>query len=57
MQRNMTEAKTEWVKSTIRQMQLAGFEPTGILTKGFEEYIKGRVTFYQLCAIMRDEGE
>ena len=57
MQRNMTEAKIEWVKSTIRQMELAGFDPTEVLAKGFDEYIKGRLTFTGLCAIMRDEGE
>ena len=57
MQRSMTEAKIEWVKSTVRQMELAGFDPTEVLTKGFDEYIKGRLTFTGLCAIMRDEGE
>jgi hypothetical protein len=57
MQRNMTEARASWIKSTIRQMELAGFEPTEILTKGFDEYIQGRLTFCDLCAIMRDEAE
>ena len=57
MQRNMTEARASWIKSTIRQMELAGYEPTEVLTKGFDEYIQGRLTFTGLCAIMRDEGE
>ena len=57
MQRNMTEARASWIKSTIRQMELAGYEPTEVLSRGFDEYIQGRLTFNGLCAIMRDEGE
>jgi hypothetical protein len=53
----MTMAKAEWVKSTIRMMELAGYEPTGVLTTGFDRYIAGEISFSDLCAIMRDEGE
>ncbi len=57
MQRNMTEAKSEWVKSTVRQMELAGYEPTEILITAFDSYIKGETNFHQLCVVMRDEAE
>ena len=38
-------------------MELAGYEPTGVLTAAFEKYIRGEITFYDVCAVMRDEGE
>jgi hypothetical protein len=57
MQRTMTEAKSEWVKSTVRQMELAGYEPTEVLTTAFVSYIKGETNFHQLCVVMRDEAE
>ncbi len=57
MPRSMTEARREWCQSTVRQMELAGFEPTSILTTAFDEYTQGRISFHALCAIMRDEGE
>jgi hypothetical protein len=38
-------------------MELAGYEPTEVLTKAFTRYIQGEITFVGLCAIMRDEGE
>jgi hypothetical protein len=57
MPRNMTEARREWCQSTVRQMELAGYEPTGILTTAFDEYVRGEISFHALCAIMRDEGE
>lgn len=57
MPRSMTEARREWVNSTVRQMELAGYEPTEILTSYFHKYIVGDITFYDLCAIMRDEAE
>lgn len=57
MRRSMTEAKIDWCKSTQRQMELAGFEPTEVLLTAFEHYIKGEITFHQLCVVMRDEGE
>jgi hypothetical protein len=57
MPRSMTEAKRTWVESTVRQMELAGYEPTEVLTKAFTRYIQGEITFVGLCAIMRDEGE
>lgn len=57
MPRSMTEARREWVQSTIRQMELAGFEPTGVLTTAFASYVNGEIDFYRLCAVMRDEGE
>lgn len=57
MPRTMTEARNEWVKSTVRQMELAGYDPTPVLTTAFENYIKGDITFHQLCSVMRDEGE
>ena len=53
----MTEAKIRWVKSTVRMMELAGYEPTSILTAAFNRYIEGQITFYEVCAVMRDEGE
>ncbi len=57
MPRSMTEAKREWVESTIRQMELSGFEPTEVLNSAFNRYIKNEITFTDLCAVMRDEGE
>ena len=57
MPRSMTQARREWVESTTRQMELAGFQPTGVLTTAFHSYINGEITFHQLCAVMRDEGE
>ena len=57
MPRSMTEAKREWVESTIRQMELNGFEPTEVLNSAFNRYIKNEITFTDLCAVMRDEGE
>lgn len=57
MPRSMTEAKREWIESTVRQMELSGFEPTEVLTAAFDGYIKNELTFYELCAVMRDEGE
>ena len=53
----MTAAKRTWVESTVRQMELSGYEPTGVLTTAFQAYIDGEMTFYELCAVMRDEGE
>jgi hypothetical protein len=53
----MTEAKVKWVKSTVRMMELAGYEPTDVLTTAFNRYIQGEATFYEVCAVMRDEGE
>jgi hypothetical protein len=38
-------------------MELAGFDPTPILEKAFDKYVAGELTFYELCAVMRDEGE
>ena len=57
MPRSMTEARKDWVFSTVRQMELAGFDPTPILEKAFDKYVAGELTFYELCAVMRDEGE
>ena len=57
MPRSMTEARREWCESTRRQMELAGYEPTEVLTEAFTRYIQGELTFVGLCAIMRDEGE
>ena len=57
MPRSMTEAKRTWVESTVRQMELSGFEPTEVLTSAFDRYIKNEITFIDLCAVMRDEGE
>ena len=57
MQRSMTEAKKEWVKSTVRQMELSGYEPTEVLNTAFDRYIRNDITFTDLCAVMRDEGE
>jgi hypothetical protein len=53
----MTEARKKWVESTVRQMELAGYEPTGVLNTAFDLYVKGLITFHQLCVVMRDEGE
>jgi len=55
--RSMTQAKLTWVQSTIRQMELAGFEPTEILTKAFERYVNNQISFYDLCAVIRDEAD
>jgi hypothetical protein len=57
MPRSMTEARKKWVESTVRQMELAGYEPTGVLNTAFDLYVKGLITFHQLCVVMRDEGE
>lgn len=57
MRRSMTEAKKTWVESTVRQMELGGFEPTEVLNAAFDRYIKNEITFTDLCAVMRDEGE
>lgn len=57
MPRSMTQARTDWVKSTVRQMELSGYVPTDVLTTAFNSYITGTLTFYELCAVMRDEGE
>lgn len=57
MPRSMTEARMRWVESTVRQMELAGYEPTEVLTAAFDRYIKGDLSFYDLCGVMRDEGE
>lgn len=57
MPQSMTEAKVKWVKSTVRMMELAGYEPTDVLTTAFNRYIQGEATFYEVCAVMRDEGE
>ena len=57
MPRSMTEARREWCLSTVRQMELAGYEPTEVLLTAFELYTKGDITFHQLCTVMRDEGE
>ena len=57
MPRTMTEAKRTWCESTIRQMELAGYEPTEVLLTAMDLYTKGEITFHQLCVVMRDEGE
>jgi hypothetical protein len=57
MRRSMTEAKREWCKSTHRQMELSGYEPTEVLLAAFDRYVKDELTFHQLCVVMRDEGE
>ena len=57
MPRSMTEAKKKWVESTVRQMELSGFEPTEVLNTAFNRYVKNEITFTDLCAVMRDEGE
>lgn len=57
MPKSMTEAKKDWVKSTVRQMELAAYEPTEVLTEAFNRYIRGEIIFYELCSIMRDEAE
>ena len=57
MPRSMTEAKRSWVESTIRQMELSGYVPTEVLNTAFDRYIKSEITFTDLCAVMRDEGE
>ena len=57
MPRSMTEAKKDWVESTVRQMELSGFEPTEVLNAAFTRYIRNEITFTDLCAVMRDEGE
>ena len=57
MQRSMTEAKIEWCKSTHRQMELAGYEPTEVLLTAFDRYVKGDINFHHLCVVMRDEAE
>ena len=36
MPRSMTEAKRDWVESTVRQMELSGFEPTEVLNTAFD---------------------
>jgi hypothetical protein len=38
-------------------MELAGYEPTGVLLTAFDHYTKGEITFHQLCVVMRDEAE
>jgi len=38
-------------------MELAGYEPTEILTKAFDRYVKDEISFHDLCAVIRDEGE
>ena len=57
MPRSMTEAKRTWCDSTVRQMELAGYEPTEVLLTAMDSYVKGDTTFHQLCVVMRDEGE
>lgn len=57
MPRTMTEARRTWCESTRRQMELAGYEATPILITAFDKYIKGEISFSDLCAILRDEGE
>ena len=57
MPRSMIEAKRKWVESTVRQMELSGFEPTEVLITAFDRYIRNELTFTELCAVMRDEGE
>lgn len=57
MPRNMTQAKRDWCEATTRQMELCGFTPTEVLSTAFDRYIKGEITFHQLCVVMRDEGE
>jgi hypothetical protein len=57
MPRSMTEARRNWCEATLRQMELAGYEPTEVLTTAFDHYVKGEITFHQLCVVMRDEGE
>lgn len=57
MPRSMTEAKRTWCESTVRQMELAGYEPTEVLLSAMDHYVKGEITFHQLCVVMRDEGE
>lgn len=57
MPRSMTAARIEWCKSTVRQMELAGYVPTDVLLKAFDLYVQGEITFHQLCVVMRDEGE
>ena len=57
MPRSMIEAKKDWVESTVRQMELSGFEPTEVLNTAFTRYIRNEITFTDLCAVMRDEGE
>lgn len=57
MPQSMTEARVDWVKSTVRQMEIAGLDLTEVLTAGFDKYVKGELTFRELCAIIRDDGE
>ncbi len=57
MPQSMTEARVDWVKSAVRQMEIAGLDLTEVLTAGFNKYVKGELTFRELCAIIRDDGE
>jgi hypothetical protein len=57
MPRSMTEARKTWCDSTVRQMELAGYEPTEVLLTALQHYVKGELSFHQLCTVMRDEGE
>jgi len=57
MPRNMTEAKRTWCESTLRQIELTGCTPSEVLMTAMDHYIKGELTFHQLCVVMRDEGE
>ena len=57
MHQSLTEARREWCKSTLRQMELAGYEPTEVLEHAFNQYIGREISFAELCVIMKDEGE
>lgn len=56
MPQNTTQGRVDWVNSTVRQMKMAGQEPSSYVNTAFFEYIDHKITFYQLLSILKEDS-